>query len=653
MAPSFGTDILPPSPVENPPAQSSVNNPLNGFSTWQYNWVITMHTSTADACLPVSLSAAQAQSAKVGGTLGNTQGIVIANTLIDTRVMVNNFTVQSIAFGPDGATGTAIGGQCELFEPFGVSLLQRFHQWQMDKRLLVLTGAVFSARCYFTGVTPSGTYDHVSGYTGDGGAYNESKPFVFTPYDISIDFSPSGVTYGIEFAPLFGGSTDYITGKVRRSANYARPIEEAKKGSVESLVGEVREAATKVLDEMRAVKIVQGETFQQVVDLYTEFLNEQAQPHEGQVHAVAVEAVEKLRAAKASEEVPDMSVAEKVSRIQFKVEIVENAEAGFTKDMIMDSRYNVPIQLPYGPPVPGLPAISTAIDADHKVNLIKIAGMNKAFAEKCSAYQPESKDRTDVAYRVVVDSGHTIENGEILTTFTIRAVKSPMVKDYTQLPADGDGGVMLEYDYLYPTRYSDLLSMTMSLNYATFGVMAENYRNEATSDKNLSPVAHGPATVANANTADGTKPSTLEPHIDTKGYNAEYPQTQSAFLSSLSLAAAMAASEMSIEVVGDPYVFWDSIGLPSNVTKSADKGSGHYHVGSIGGEPWRAKINVKYPVHDQESDTYIITPFWYQSYYHLIMVDSNFRNGNFTQTLHLMWPGATTVGNKSGVEPEE
>lgn len=276
--------------------------------------------------------------------------------------------------------------------------------------------------------------------------------------------------------------------------------------------------------------------------------------------------------------------------------------------------------------------------------IVQILGHSKQVADAVDMNEQQSgkvvRKETSKVIKIRtmrIDQG---KNKSIRIVYLVGLADSAAPRDPKNLSTAAAGIADLEFDYLYGNRYTDLLDFDMSLDFGNLMYakllgtsLGTGVAQSGDAKTNVSAVvASDDATKTGETVNQAASGSPF-------GANRVDPVRSQAFLDSISDAAQLQHSELTIKTIGDPFLCYDSMCDPGQYLNGSTP-KGHYFTDPHR-DPISVKLNIRYPVYYNPQDGqagFQIEPFWYQKPYHLYQITNTFaQQDGFTQSLTLMF----------------
>lgn len=226
--------------------------------------------------------------------------------------------------------------------------------------------------------------------------------------------------------------------------------------------------------------------------------------------------------------------------------------------------------------------------------------------------------------------------------FLLSMADSAVPKDAANLSTKSLGGTVLEFDYLYGNRYTDLLEFDMSLDFGNLAVTRLFGPALFGADPSAGDASRTVSSVvAHPDAADPTRSTSQASSGSPYAENTAYAVKTQAFLQAISDAAMIRHSALTLRTMGDPYLCWDSMGSPSEYIDGTPPVGAYFN--DHHNHPITVKVNIHYPVYQKQQSPsepagFYIQPFWYRKPYHLYGIQTTFsQSEGFVQELQLMF----------------
>lgn len=270
-------------------------------------------------------------------------------------------------------------------------------------------------------------------------------------------------------------------------------------------------------------------------------------------------------------------------------------------------------------------------------NTTNIEQMIRDTMMRSSAVMKAAESKPNKIFKIYTTVESTLD--EVQTRFYVKPFTVPEVTDAsgTEL-IDGVDFDLLEYDYIYTGKNTDILDMKMNmeLGFAFFQLLESV--EPLTEDQSVNGTvmkADGSRSVGGPNhIKDLTPVHPPIPKQNLKDRGVKNPLSTNAFLVALNKFAEIETLENTFTIHGNPSLLNSFNTQPSEFANN-QTGSGllsRWH--SV---PSLCKINVSMPSNNSllgvgPSDQFQ-TPFWYQGLYLILFVKHKFIRGEFTQEI--------------------
>lgn len=604
--------------------KTKTRNPLHQYSSYSYRHILIVADST-EVAEEIDTDSTYYQITNGDITREDTvekrkgNFVVLINGFIDADLVIENLQTQSIITpsipGKTAAPSSfAIEGEMSILEPRGTHMFSTLQE--IYGRLGTgPSGCCFILKTFFIGHLGDGSPDEY---------ITNIKPIMFTPYDITAEFSHTGAEYAMRFFPMQNGASKLPT--------FARKETTSLKAST---IGEAFDKLQKKLNKQSEdyyEKVTEagfeGRKFRYefaVDDAYRDY------PLNNVKHSAVSSWGSSADFSFGKDAVPEQIIESimKASRrvmaeAQGKVEVLEEIEG-----LYKEGAYGKYIEL-------------HDVDKEKKLEeqlYSTTPGSNESpkFIFKITSTIVSSKDECTLFFRV---------NRMELPTGTKEQVFSGNILEKY-------GDQVLEFDYIFSGNNTDIIEFNMKMNMGMHFLQSlypaptlptiEEYDSKCLSQKYKQAVQNH-----NQLSNKPLDKQILMPPLRSRANSVTHAKESQETLDYYALMNKWAGLEMAngqMRIIGNPILYNDLNLIPSEIQTgqiNSLKSNGDYpsifpRWTSV---PGLLKVNIFTPnpyygtdnLYEETDEPYV--QFWYRGYYFVHKVNNIFSEGTFEQELY-------------------